>query len=399
MGDEDKQFEASHQKLQKARKEGQVVKSKDFSTALALIVMFAAIYALGPFIWGQISLLYSKLYEQIPNAHLEEIGYMYILTSTLIPTFLIILPILILAGFMGILGDLIQVGPLFTITPLIPKPDKLNPTKYFKNLISPKTLFELVKNIAKVVILGFIGWVVYMEHFPAILMLAGVDNQFATLIAFGKLIVDFIIKAGIAFLIIAAADYGVTKWKFMHDQKMSFKEVKDEYKNSEGDPHVKAALRQKRQQLLQRSMMDMVPEADFVVTNPIHIACALKYDAETMESPKLLAKGTELFAKKIKEIASEHNIPVIENPPVARAIFRMVEINQEVPPDLYKAVAEILIFVYNLKKKTPEAVQKTVQQAKTENQNPAKAPESNINPARNTDITNKTNQNLRPPSV
>ncbi len=399
MGDEDKQFEASHQKLQKARKEGQVVKSKDFSTALALIVMFAAIYALGPFIWGQISLLYSKLYEQIPNAHLEEIGYMYILTSTLIPTFLIILPILILAGFMGILGDLIQVGPLFTITPLIPKPDKLNPTKYFKNLISPKTLFELVKNIAKVVILGFIGWVVYMEHFPAILMLAGVDNQFATLIAFGKLIVDFIIKAGIAFLIIAAADYGVTKWKFMQDQKMSFKEVKDEYKNSEGDPHVKAALRQKRQQLLQRSMMDMVPEADFVVTNPIHIACALKYDAETMESPKLLAKGTELFAKKIKEIASEHNIPVIENPPVARAIFRMVEINQEVPPDLYKAVAEILIFVYNLKKKTPEAVQKTVQQAKTENQNPAKAPESNINSARDTDIANKTNQNLRPPSV
>ncbi len=354
MGDEDKQFEASHQKLQKARKEGQVVKSKDFSMAIALIVMFSAIYALGPFICNQISILYAKLYEQIPNAHLDKIGYMYILTSTLIPTFLIILPILILAGFMGILGDLIQVGPLFTITPLIPKPDKLNPTKYFKNLISPKTMFELVKNIAKVLILGLIGWFVYMEHFPSILMLAAVDNQFATLIAFGKLIVDFIIKAGIAFLIIAAADYGVTKWKFMQDQKMSFKEVKDEYKNSEGDPHVKAALRQKRQQLLQKSMMDMVPESDFVVTNPTHIACALKYDAETMESPKLLAKGTELFAKRIKEIAQEHDIPVIENPPVARAIFRLVEINHEVPPDLYKAVAEILIFVYKLKKKTPD---------------------------------------------
>ena len=135
MGDEDKQFEASQQKLQKARKEGQVVKSKDFSTAIALIVMFSAIYALGPFIWNQISLLYAKLYEQIPNAHLEKIGYMYILTSTLIPTFLIILPILVLAGIMGIMGDLIQVGPLFTMTPLMPKPDKLNPTKYFKNLI------------------------------------------------------------------------------------------------------------------------------------------------------------------------------------------------------------------------------------------------------------------------
>ena len=354
MGDEDKQFEASHQKLQKARKEGQVVKSKDFSTALALIVMFSVIYALGPFIWGQISILFTKLYEQIPNAHLEKIGFMYLLTSALIPTLLIILPILIMAGFMGILGDLIQVGPLFTMTPLMPKPEKLNPTKYFKNLMNPKTLFELVKNIAKVAILGFIGWLVYIEHFPEILMLAAVDNQFATLIAFGKLIVDFIIKAGIAFLIIAAADYGVTKWKFMQDQKMSFKEVKDEYKNSEGDPHVKAALRQKRQQLLQKSMMDMVPESDFVVTNPTHIACALKYDAETMESPKLLAKGTELFAKRIKEIAQENDIPVIENPPVARAIFRMVEINHEVPPNLYKAVAEILIFFYFLKKKTPK---------------------------------------------
>ena len=222
------------------------------------------------------------------------------------------------------------------------------------------------------------------------------DNQFATLIAFGKLIVDFIIKAGIAFLIIAAADYGVTKWKFMQDQKMSFKEVKDEYKNTEGDPHVKAALRQKRQQLLQKSMMDMVPEADFVVTNPIHIACALKYDSETMESPKLLAKGTELFAKKIKEIAQEHDIPVIENPPVARAIFRMVEINQEVPPDLYKAVAEILIFVYNLKKKTPNFT--PLQQNNAMPQNPQNTPQIQ-NPSQSSNTINTLNDgsNLQKP--
>ena len=152
-------------------------------------------------------------------------------------------------------------------------------------------------------------------------------------------------------MIIAAADYGVTKWKFLQDQKMSFKEVKDEYKNTEGDPHVKAALRQRRQQLLQKKMMDAVPDSDFVVTNPTHIACALKYDQKTMRSPKLVAKGSELFAKRIKEIAQHHGVPVIENPPVARAIFRFVEIDHEIPPDLYKAVAEILIFVYNLKKK------------------------------------------------
>lgn len=364
MGDEDKQFEASQQKLRKARKEGQVVKSKDFSTAVSLIVMFFIIYSLGPFIWGQISGLFSNLYEQIPNANFEKIGIGYLLFVTLIPTVLIIVPIICLSAVMSIIGDLIQVGPLFTITPLIPKPDKLNPTKYFKNLMNPKTLFELVKNIAKVLILGLIGWLVYMEHFPAILGLAVVENEFATLNAFGSLITDFIFKAGLAFLIISAMDYGVIKWKFMQDQKMSFKEIKDEYKNSEGDPHVKAALRQKRQQLLRQSMKDAVPDADFVVTNPIHVACAVKYDAQTMESPKLLAKGAELFAKEIKEIAIAHDVPVIENPPVARALYRLVEVNHEIPPNLYKAVAEILIFVYNSKKQKQEKIQAQIEEMK-----------------------------------
>lgn len=364
MGDEDKQFEASQQKLRKARKEGQVVKSKDFSTAISLIVMFMVIYALGPFIWQQIAGLFSNLYEQIPNARFEEIGIRYLLFVTLIPTLLIIVPIICLSALVSIIGDLIQVGPLFTMTPLMPKPDKLNPTKYFKNLMNPKTLFELVKNIAKVVILGLIGWMVYMEHFPAILGLAVVENEFATLVAFGKLITDFILKAGIAFLVIAAMDYGVTKWKFMQDQKMSFKEVKDEYKNSEGDPHVKAALRQKRQQLLRKAMKDSVPDADFVVTNPIHVACAIKYDAETMESPTLVAKGAELFAKEIKEIAMANDVPVIENPPVARALYRLVEVNHQIPPDLYKAVAEILIFVYNSKKQKHEKMRAQIEEMK-----------------------------------
>ena len=364
MGDEDKQFEASQQKLRKARKEGQVVKSKDFSTAISLIVMFMVIYALGPFIWQQIAGLFSNLYEQIPNARFEEIGIRYLLFVTLIPTLLIIVPIICLSALVSIIGDLIQVGPLFTMTPLMPKPDKLNPTKYFKNLMNPKTLFELVKNIAKVVILGLIGWMVYMEHFPAILGLAVVENEFATLVAFGKLITDFILKAGIAFLVIAAMDYGVTKWKFMQDQKMSFKEVKDEYKNSEGDPHVKAALRQKRQQLLRKAMKDSVPDADFVVTNPIHVACAIKYDAETMESPTLVAKGAELFAKEIKEIAMANDVPVIENPPVARALYRLVEVKHQIPPDLYKAVTEILIFVDNFKKQKHEKMRAQIEEMK-----------------------------------
>ena len=351
MGDEDKQFDATPQKLERARKEGQVVKSKDVSTALSLLVMFTFIYMLAPLIWQLIVGLFRTLYEQIPNQHLSQIGYPYMFSVAIIPTVAIIGSILVMAALVSILGDFIQVGPLVTMTPLSPKLDKLNPTKYFKNLFQIKTLFELGKNIVKVAILGLVGWSVYKDHLEDILMLASIDNNFAVMIEFGKLIVEFIYKACIAFLIIAAADYGVTKWKFLKDQKMSFKEIKDEYKNSEGDPHVKAALRQRRMQMLQQGAMDSVPDADFVVRNPIHVACALKYDAETMQSPTLTAKGTELIAKKIIDIAIQHNVPVIDNPPVARALFRMVDLNQQIPPELYKAVAEILLFVYGLKNK------------------------------------------------
>ena len=312
MGDEDKQFDATPRKLEQARKEGQVVKSKDFSTAVSLLILFSVIFGLAPFIWNQIVQVFTLLYEQIPNAHTEQIGYMYILTIAIKGAALIIGPILAIAWLVAVLADFVQVGPLVAIAPLMPKLDKLNPTKYFKNIMSIKTLFELFKNIVKVLILGYIGWAVYKDHIESILMLASVDNNFAVMIEFGKLITEFIFKACIAFLIIAAADYGVTKWKFLKDQKMSFKEIKDEYKNSEGDPNVKAALRQRRMQMLQQGAMDAVPTADFVVTNPTHVACALKYVAEEMDSPMLIAKGTELIAKKIIGIAKEHNVPVIE---------------------------------------------------------------------------------------
>lgn len=349
MGDEDKQFDATPRKLEQARKEGQVVKSKDFSTAVSLLVLFAAIYALSPFIWDQISRMFVLCYEQIPNQHLDKIGLPYLFTITVVPAVLIIGPVLFVAWLIAILADFMQVGPLVSTAPLVPKLDKLNPSKYFKNIMSVKTLFELLKNIMKVIILGWIGWSVYSAHIESILRLASIDNNFAVMIEFGKLIVDFVFKACIAFLAISGADYMVTRWKFMKDQKMSFKEIKDEYKNTEGDPNVKAALRQRRMQMLQRTMMDSVATADFVVRNPIHVACALKYVAEEMESPMLVAKGTELIAKKIIQIATENGVPIIDNAPVARALFRMVDLNQLIPPDMYKAVAEILLFVYNLK--------------------------------------------------
>lgn len=353
MADDDKPFEATPQKLRKVRQEGQIVKSKDLSTAISLLVMFLALYGIAPIMWEQFSKLFVLLYEQIPNAHLEEIGYTYIFSTSLIPTVLIIAPILFLAFLIAIIGDFLQVGPLFSSKSIEPKFSKLNPVSGFKNIFfSIKTYFELAKNVVKVIVLGIVAYIVFKTHIPSLLSLCEIENTFAILYAFGKMIIDFVVRAGIIFIVIAGADYLFTRWKFLKDQKMSFKEIRDEYKNSEGDPHLKAALRQRRMQMLHQTMSDSVPASDLIITNPTHVAVALKYDSKKMEAPRLLAKGTELFAKKIIQIGKEHNIPVIENPPVARAIYRFVEVNREIPPELYKAVAEILIFVYNLRKDT-----------------------------------------------
>lgn len=351
MADEDKQFDATPQKLEKARREGQVVKSKDFSTAVSFIAMFAVLQGMAPFIWEQVSKLFIMVYEQIPNRSIEAIGLQYLLLITIVPVLMIVAPILIISAFISAIGEVIQVGPLITTAPLSPKLDKLNPMKGLKNMFTAKTIFELVKNVVKVAIFGYVGYTAFITHMPAILTLAATENTFSIMAEFGKIVMDFVTKAGIMFLIIAGADYMYNKFKFLKDQKMSFKEVKDEYKNSEGDPHVKAALRQRRMQMLQQDMLNAVPQADFVTTNPTHVAVALKYNVEEMRAPKVVAKGTELFAKKIIEVARQHNVPVIENPPVARALFKLVDVNREVPPELYKAVAEILMFVYNLRKK------------------------------------------------
>ncbi len=351
MSDEDKPFEATPQKLRKVKKEGQVVKSKDLSTAIFLLVMFTAIYYIAPILWEQFSKLFVLVYEQIPHAHIENIGYLYIFFLAALPTILIIGPILLLAFLTAIIGDFMQVGPLMTTKSIEPKFSKLNPVTGFKNIFfNIKTYFELAKNIIKVVILGAVAFFTFKSHIPALLTLCAMENTFAVIFEFGKMIIDFVTKAGIIFLFIAGVDYLFTRWKFLRDQKMSFKEIKDEYKNTEGDPHMKSALRQRRMQMIQQTMLEAVPGADFITTNPTHVAVAVKYNPEEMNAPRVLAKGTELFAKKIVELAKQYNIPVIENPPVARALYRFVEVNREIPPELYKAVAEILLFVYNLRK-------------------------------------------------
>ncbi len=349
MGDEDKQFEASPQKLRKAREQGQVVKSKDVSTAVFLIIMFSLLYALSPLIWKQMATMFILIFEQIPNKSAEEVGFMYLASISFLTILILIGPFLAVALLVAIAGDMMQIGPLISTKSLEPKFDKLNPVKGIKNMFTMRSLIELIKNILKISLLGFLGWMVFQAHMEELLLIGQAENVFAMMTLLGKVMFEFMIKAGIFFLIIGLGDYMFQRWKFMQDQKMSFKELKDEFKNSEGDPHVKAALRQRRMQMLQQRMLEAVPTADVVITNPIHIAVALRYQDEVMNAPHVIAKGTELFAERIKELAAEHGVPVVENVAVARALYQAVEVDQEIPPEMYQAVAEILMFAWRVK--------------------------------------------------
>lgn len=353
MADENKQFEATPQKLKKAKEEGQVFKSKDLSTAVFMIAMFMMVFAMAPFIWKEVATLFIQIFEQIPNKSIEAIGWQYLTLLTLKSLVFLIGPFLLVAALLGIAGDFFQVGSIFSTKAIEPKFDKLNPVKGFQNIFSQRTLVELVKNIIKVVVLGWMAWIVFQKYVGHFLAVGASENIFAILGILGQVMMQFIFYAGGAFLALGMADFLFQRWKYMQDQKMSFKEMKDEFKNTEGDPMIKHAIRQRRMQMLQQSMLEAVPTADVVTTNPIHIAVALKYNADVMEAPRVVAKGTELFAERIKEIAKQHGVPVVENPVVARALFRLVEIDQEIPPDLYQAVAEILMFAWRLKGTAP----------------------------------------------
>lgn len=318
------------------------------STAVFLVAMFLLLFVMAPIIWREIAGMFVLVFDQIPNASIEKTGWQYLSVISIKALLVLVGPFLLVGVIVAVFMDFMQVGPLVATKAIMPKFDKLNPIKGFKNIFSMRTLVELVKNILKITILGVVGWMVFKEKLNELLTAGATENIFSLLGILGSLLMKFVILAGIAFFAIGGADFLFQRWKFMKDQKMSFKELKDEFKNTEGDPMIKHAIRQRRMQMMQQSMLEAVPTADAVVTNPIHVAVAIRYNADTMEAPQVVAKGTELFAERIKEIAKANGVPVIENATVARALYRVADVDQEVPPDIYQAVAEILLYAWRI---------------------------------------------------
>jgi|WetSurMetagenome_2_1015567.scaffolds.fasta_scaffold52919_2 flagellar biosynthesis protein FlhB len=346
----DKTEEPSARKLEDAHARGQVVHSFELNAAIGLIAGAFLLQSAGKLLTSSFS---TMLHDSITSLSRIDITYAWIQGLFLKDISLIIMPLgTLVLGIMltGIITTIVQTGLHFPSKRKFFDPNRFNPITGLKRLFSMSGLQQLVKSILKLLVIGLIVYSFLKGNIPSILKLAGTDLQSA-IGNWVNLAIALIWKVAGAYIVIAAADYAYLRWEFMKNMRMTKQEVKDEVRQTEGDPFLRARIRQVQRQMMARRMMAAVPRADVIVTNPTHFAVAIKYDPEKMKAPKVLAKGSLLVAQKIVEIARNHQVPVVQNVPLARALFHLVEIDQEIPAELYMATAEILAYIYRLKGK------------------------------------------------
>ena len=347
---------ATTKKLNDARKEGQVAKSREIANGMGLLSFFLVLKFMVGDIGLQMESVFGVIYNKIPelttywydNMPEQEAGMIF--RHLLLQVLLIIAPILLIGVLVAFVCDVAQVKWKPTSKPLRPKFSKLNPLKGFKKIFSPNALVELVKSIAKIGLILYICYSYLKDKWPLLLNLYEVTLMQALQII-AQVVTDLGIRISLFYMIIAFADFAYQKIKFKNDMKMTKQEIKEEYKQQEGDPKVKGQIRQKMMEASRRRMMQALPQADVVITNPTHYAVAIKYEPEVADAPVVVAKGEDYLAAKIKEIARDNKIEIVENKPLARMLYANVDVGQAVPPEMYQAVAEVLAFVYHLQGK------------------------------------------------
>ena len=349
----DKTEKATPKKLDDARKEGRVARSSDLINGFMLLLMFFVLKLFGGIMANLFLDSFVKYYNKASDISMEvfDVKQAVNLSNEIVIDIVIaILPVLIGSSVVALVGNIVQVGWKVTGKPLKPKLDRLNPIGGFKRMFSQEKVVELIKSILKVLAIALVAYNEVKDRWKFILNLYDFEFMQAVLNIF-DIVLDVGIKISVIFVIIGLADFGYQKWKHLHDLRMSKQEVKDEMKQSEGDPQIKGQIRQKMREGARRRMMQDLPKADVVITNPTHFAVAVKYDKETAEAPYVLAKGADYVAANIKEIAKQNNIEIVENKPLARMLYYNVEIGDQIPPELYQMVAEVLAYVYSVKNK------------------------------------------------
>ncbi len=342
--------QATPKRREEAREKGQVAKSREIPSVAVLIVCLAFFYFNSSGMLDQFRRLLKISFQQAAYVQVEIGNIQSIILWYSYQAFFILLPLFVTVIAVALLSNIIQVGFLIAPESVMPKFSKIDPLKGFGRLFSLKSFIELLKTIFKMLLVGLVAYVVVRNDLSHLTLL--MDMAVMQIIHFIGMQSFKILTASCALLIILAIfDYLYQRYEHEKSIKMTREELKREMKNTEGDPLIKARIRRIQREMAKKRMMAAVPKADVIITNPIHLAVAISYDHKKMKSPVVVAKGAGLIAEKIKEIAKKNDIPLVENKTVAQVLFKSVKIGSAIPEDMYRAVAEILAYVYKLKDK------------------------------------------------
>ncbi|BBI34423.1 flagellar biosynthesis protein FlhB [Cohnella abietis] len=344
----EKTEKATPKKRQESRKKGQVAKSSEIPSSLILLMSICCLLMLGPFLQKQVIVIFSDIYLHRLNMDVTELNVLSLFNHYAIQMLILLAPIFIMVVIIAFSAYYVQIGWLFTFEPLKPKLEKLSPLKGAKNIFGIRSVVEFLKSSMKLISVGLIVFTVLWSQKKRLLDLAHlpVEDIFAFVTS---LTVRMGIFVAALLFILAIGDFMYQRYEFEKNLRMSKQDIKDEYKNSEGDPLIKAKIKERQRRMALMRMMQEVPKADVIITNPTHFAVALKYDSTQMDAPTVIAKGQDYLALRIREIAKQNDVIMMENKPLARALFERTEVGQSVPGDLFQAVAEVLAYVYRLK--------------------------------------------------
>ncbi len=351
----EKTEEATPKRRDEQRKKGNISKSQDLNAALTLSVGVGLLVAMSKGIIEELKSLCYQTFTHLNPNNIEISDLEALLAPYAIATAKIVVPFLFTLMIFGAIVVRVQVGSLFATERLKPNATKLSPSsilaglKKLFNPFDPKNLVELTKNILKIIVVGSCGYSVINSRKDELFALVGVDIPTAFMVL-GSILVQMLINMCVVMLIIGLIDKKYQDYMFEKSIKMSKQEIKDEWKNIEGDPHIKAKIKAAQMKLVSQKMLSSVPKADVVVTNPTHYAVAIWYDRMRFSAPVVVAKGVDYMAFKIREIAQSNNVPIVENKPLARSLYKLVPVDGIIPADLYIAVAEVLAYVYNKNK-------------------------------------------------
>jgi flagellar biosynthetic protein FlhB len=339
---------ATPRRREEARQRGQSARSAEVNAVGALLLGVLFVRSWGVRLVDGLAATLRGSLANLNRSDLTVDGVFAALTSFALAMATLVGPFFLVMMAIGVIASLAQRGLILTFHPLQPDFSRVNPFEGAKRLVSPRSLVELGKSLLKLLVVGYALWRILQDRIVTLVALPGMAWQDGVGTVVGMAF-DVVIWAGSVLFVLALADYGYQRFNFERSLKMSREEIKEEYKQTEGNPVIKQKVRQLQRAVAQRRMMQAVPKADVVITNPTHFAVALQYDPKSMRAPRVVAKGADLVAQQIKRVAAEHGVPTMENPPLARALFKACEIGDEIPGDMYAAVAELLAFVYRLR--------------------------------------------------